>query len=68
MIRTKKRKRDYMDEVDHILNEAENEINVSLLKQQSTTHSSTVIVYDYFNSPEASILLYLKWTRPSPNA
>ena len=45
-----------MDEVDHILNEAENEINVSLLKQQSATHSSTVIVYDYFNSSEASIL------------
>ena len=56
MCRTKKRKRDFLDDVDHILKEAESEINLSALKQQSASNILTVNENDYFNSPEAFIL------------
>ena len=46
----------FLDDVDHILKEAESEINLSALKQQSASNNLTVIENDYFNSPEAFVL------------
>jgi len=56
MGRTKKRKRDFRDDVDHILETAEKELEVSTLKQQSALNHPSVIVGDYFDSPEAFLL------------
>ena len=56
MVRTKKRKRNFYDDVDHILEKADCELKNKEMTEQSASHHPFVNIGDYFTSPEAIIL------------
>ena len=63
MSRNKKRKRDFVDNVDEILENSELELNANELTQKSASHHPFVNIGDYFTSPEAIIIFNPKKMR-----